>query len=46
MCKKDIWSTPEILFGLIDPRIGFTLANVTGFKKNDLALRFIVVNCA
>ena len=42
---EGIWSTPKLLFGLIDPRIRSTSANVTGSKKNKLALRF-VVNCA
>ena len=45
MSEEGIWSTPKLLFGLIDPRIFFASANVTEFKKRELALRF-VVNCA
>ena len=45
MSKKVIWSTPGLLFGLIDPRTRFTSANIAGFKKNELALGF-AVNCA
>ena len=45
MSKKGISSTPELLFGLMNQRTRFTSTNVTGFKKNELALRF-VVNCA
>ena len=45
MSKKVIWSTPGLLFGLIDPRTRFSSANIAGFKKNELALGF-AVNCA
>ena len=45
MSEEGIWWIPELLFGLIDPRIRCTSANVTGFKKNEITLRFLV-NCA
>ena len=45
MSEEGIWSSPELLFGLIEPRSRFTSANATWFQKNELALR-VVVNCA
>ena len=42
MSEESVWLTPELLFRLIDPRTLFTSADVTGFKKNKLALRFVV----
>ena len=35
MSKEGFWSTPEILFGVIDPRTIFTSANVSGLKKTE-----------
>ena len=45
LSEKGIRSTPELFFCLIDPRTRITSANITGFKRNKLALRF-AVNCA